>query len=114
MPRSNSTMNPDGAFARALDTLDGLCLVEEASEVRRLLIEWLRYREEAASSRDELAAARKLAGSATERERKSRDVARAVLKNWRNLALVTLDRDQLAQVDQMVRAHPWLRDRSAD
>lgn len=109
MPRSQSTIHPEGALARAIETLERLDCRAEVSEIQRLLVERLRYREEAAALRAELALRREEVRQTSEHAREVCKVARQCLQSWRNLALIQKSRQELDRIDETLARYPYLR-----
>lgn len=103
-----STLDANGPFASALKRLEHLGCMEEVGEVRRLLVEWVRYREEAMALRADLVLARTAARQEAEKCRQSCLVARQCLQNWRSLALIHQSRRELEKIDATLAKYPWL------
>jgi hypothetical protein len=104
-----STLDPHGPLSSALKTLNSLGCYEEVAEVKRLLVEWLRFREEAAALREELALRRVELAESRAEARETCRVARQNVMSWRSLALTHQSREDLAQIDRALFENPWLR-----
>lgn len=103
-----STVSDDSAFARAVNHLEVRGMEEEVSELRRLLVERIRFREEAKAAAAEVTQLRGEAERSERQVKEARRVARQCLQNWQTLARIAERREQLSQIKQTLQNYPWL------